>query len=184
MPSAIPIVTKPHPSVNYHITPTYALTPAIATSLLNAAQFVKPSWAADVIAHYAPVDTHDNIGKEYYIPLISKHRPIFSPALPSSLKNHHSWEPNEARAKMLKGHRVVFVGEKGREASEGYRELVKQGDGTYECCAVQGGRKALHDVLVKAQDKSTKICLVADAPAMIAAVGQERWNEMVQEAAR
>lgn len=153
----------------------------IATSLLNAATFVKPAWLTELIAHYAPLDTPDP-GKEYHIPSTSKYRPTLSPALPSSLKNHRSWEPNEARAGMLKGHRVVFVGERGREASEDYRELVKQGGGTYECCAVQGERQVLHDVLAKAQGKDAKIALVADASAMVAAVGQDVWDGIVEEA--
>ncbi|EKM57885.1 uncharacterized protein PHACADRAFT_206756 [Phanerochaete carnosa HHB-10118-sp] len=177
---AIPVVSKPHPSVNYHLTPTYTLTPAIATSLLNTATFVKPTWLTELIAHYAPLDTPDS-GKDYHVPSTSTHRPAFSPALPSSLKNHRSWEPNEARTSMLQGHRVLFVGERGREAGEDYKELVKQGGGTYECCAVQGGRKALHDVLAKAQGKGARITLVADATAMVAAVGQDEWDGIVEE---
>jgi hypothetical protein len=85
---------------------------------------------------------------------------------------------------MLKGHRVIFLGEKGREASEEYRNLVKQGGGAYECCAVQGGRKALHDVLARAQGKGAKFCLVADSSAMTAAVGADGWSEFVEEAAK
>ncbi|GJE85654.1 hypothetical protein PsYK624_017330 [Phanerochaete sordida] len=177
----ISVIPKPHPSINYHLIPTYTLTPAIATSLLNAATFVKPSWLTELISHYAPLTTPDP-GKEYHVPSLSKHRPAFSPALPSSLKNHRSWEPNEARANMLKGHRVVFVGERGREAPADYKELVKQGGGAYECCAVQGGRKALHGVLAKAQGKDATIALVADAAAMVAAVGQDEWDGIVEEA--
>lgn len=182
--TGIPITHKPHPDVTHHLTPTYSLTPTIATSLLSAAHLVKPSWLTDLIDYYSPLESDDASTKEYHLPAISKHRPTHSPALPSSLKNHRSWEPNEARVGMFKGHRVIFVGERGREASEEYKELVKRGEGTYECCAVQGGRKPLHDVLAKAVGKDAKIVLIADQAAMVAAVGQDSWNEMTEEAAR
>lgn len=175
---------KPHPDVNYHLTPTYSLTPTIATSLLTAAQFAKPAWLTDIISHYTSLDTTDAQGQEYVVPSISKYRPTFSPALPSNLKNSRSWEPNEARLKMLKEHRVIFVGERGREVNEEYKELVKQGDASYECCAVQGGRKTLHTALAKGVDKGKKIALIADQSAMIAAVGKDNWNEMMEEAAK
>lgn len=175
---------KPHPDVNYHLTPTYSLTPTIATSLLTAAQFAKPAWLTDIIAHYTSSDTTESQGQEYVVPSISKYRPTFSPALPSGLKNHRSWEPNEARSKMLKEHRVIFVGERGREVNEEYKELVKHGDASYECCAVQGGRKALHSALAKGFGKGKKIVLIAEQSAMVAAVGQDSWNEMIQEAAK
>ena len=116
------------------------------------------------------------------MPSISKYRPTFSPALPSNLKNHRSWEPNEARSRMLKDFRVIFVGERGRETSEEYTQLVKQGDASYECCAVQGGKNALHTALAKAAGKGKKIVLIADPAAMVAAVGQDGWNEMTDEA--
>lgn len=77
---------------------------------------------------------------------------------------------------------MLFVGERGREVGEDYKELVKQGGGAYECCAVQGGREALHDVLAKAQGKGAKITLVADATAMVAAVGRDEWDGIVEEA--
>ena len=178
----ISITWKPHPDVNYHLTPTYSLTPTIASSLLTAAQFVKPAWLTDLIAQYSLSD--DDEAKDWVLPSISKYRPTYSPALPSSLKNHRSWEPNETRAKMLKQFRIIFVGERGREVNEEYKDLVKYGDASYECCAVEGGRKALHDALAKAQSKRKTVVLTADQSAMTAAVGEDGWKELAEEAAR
>lgn len=78
---------------------------------------------------------------------------------------------------------MIFVGQRGREVLEEYKELVRRGAATYECCAVQGGRKMLHSVLAKGKDKSTELILIADEEAMDAAVGKDEWAEMVQEAA-
>lgn len=84
---------------------------------------------------------------------------------------------------MLQNYRVIFVGERGRETTEEYKELIRRGAATYECCAVQGGRRTLHSVLAKGQEKGKSLVLIADQPAMIAAVGEEEWAEMIEEAA-
>lgn len=169
--------------MTHHLTPTYSLTPAIATSLLIAATLVKPDWITNLLTHYA-IEPAADTAQEYYVPVLSKFRPTFSPALPSSLKNYKSWEPNEARLNMFSGKRIIFVGERGREASGELRELVRRGGAAYECCAVQGGKKALHAVLAKGQGKGAAIALIADEAAMVLAVGQSDWDKVVEEAAR
>lgn len=78
---------------------------------------------------------------------------------------------------------MLFIGEKGREVSLEMRDLVKRGAGEYECCAVEGGRKALHSVLAKGKGKGKNLVLIADEPAMGAAIGKEAWMELVKEAA-
>lgn len=85
---------------------------------------------------------------------------------------------------MFSGKRIIFVGERGREASGELRQLVRRGGATYECCAVQGGKKALHAVLAKGQGKGAEIALIADEAAMVLAVGQSDWDKVVEEAAR
>ena len=46
----IHIVPTPHPDVTHHLTPTYTLTPAIATSLISAVTLVKPDWLNTLLA--------------------------------------------------------------------------------------------------------------------------------------
>lgn len=85
---------------------------------------------------------------------------------------------------MLKRFRVIFLGERTREVSQAYKDLVKLGGATYECCAVEGGREFLHRVLAKGSEKGQELVLVADKSAVIAAVGLEDWSAIVNEAAR
>lgn len=84
---------------------------------------------------------------------------------------------------MLKPFRVIFLGERGREISEDYRELVRRGGATYECCSVEGGRELLHRVLAKGSDKGKDMVIIADQSAMIAAIGDDEWDQLFQEAA-
>lgn len=177
------VVWKPHPSVTHHITPELTLNPVIATSLLSLTKFVKPDWLETVLAHGAASDSSISLEFNFSLPSPSQHRPMLSSFLPSSLKNHRSWEPNEDRVDLLKAYRVIFVGERGREATEEYKELVRRGAATYECCPVQGGRKMLHSVLAKGQGKGKTLVLVADQSAMVAAVGQDEWDDLTLEAA-
>ena len=73
---------------------------------------------------------------------------------------------------------------RGSEVREEYKELVRLGGATYECCPAEGGRKALHDVLAKAESKGKQPVLVADDTTMKAVVGQAGWDGFVEEAAR
>lgn len=177
------MVWKSHPSVTHYITPELKLDAVIATSLLSLTKFVKPDWIEALITSGASSDPATSLEFTYSLPSPSQHRPTLSPFLPSSLKNHRSWEPNEDRVDLFNAFRVIFVGERGREANEDYRELVRRGAATYECCAVQGGRQVLHTVLAKGKDKGKSLVLVADHFAMIAAVGRDEWDELVEEAA-
>ena len=85
---------------------------------------------------------------------------------------------------MFSEHRFIFVGQRGSEVREEYKVLVRQGGATYECCPVEGGRKALHDVLAKAESKGKESVLVADDTTVKAVLGQSGWDELTQEAAR
>ncbi len=170
---------QPQPDVTHHITPTYSLTPAIASSLLNCARLVKPEWLQALVdAATSDGDGPAALEQEFILPSTAKYRPTFSPSLPSSLKNHRSWEQNEARNNMWAAYRVVFV---ANETPEEYKTLVKSGGASYECCPVQ--RTSLHRVLAKAQHKADNTVLIADETVLTAALGQDGWNELVQEAA-
>ena len=76
------------------------------------------------------------------------------------------------------------MGEKGREAQDAIKELIKRGKGQYECFAIDGGRLGLRSVLLKARSKGKKTSVVAEQEAMKAAVGPEEWEGIEQEAAR
>jgi hypothetical protein len=115
-------------------------------------------------------------------------RPAYAAAVPPTLKTFRAWEPNETRLNMLKGHRFVFVGEKGHEIPSGYRELVKRGSAEYEAFTVNAGvvrwRKALLRAKSLAEEKRSKVILVADGSVMELAVGAEGWEELVSAAKR
>ncbi|KAJ3557580.1 hypothetical protein NM688_g1399 [Phlebia brevispora] len=176
----VSLLYNPCPEVTHHLIPTYSLTPAIAASLISQANLVKPEWLESLLSSGTSEDEDTPV--DFSLPPIAKFRPGFTSALPSSLKNHRSWEPNGDRTNMLNDYRIIFVGERGREARTDYRDLVRRGGATYECCPVQGGRKALHDVLAKAESKGKQPILIADETAMVAAVGQDSWNELIDEA--
>ena len=180
--TGLSVLLTPHPSVTHHLTPTYSLTPPIAASLLSAAHFVKPGWLTTLIDSGSSSDGPSPLEMTFTLPRINDFRPEYSPSIPSTLRNLRTWEPNEARLNIFKDHRFLFVGEKGREVSSELREVVKRGGGEYECCAVEGGRRALHSVLAKGKGKGKTLVLVADEPAMGAAVGQGGWMEFVSEA--
>lgn len=182
--SGISLLGKSHADVTHHLTPTCSLTATIAASLIAKAHLVKPEWLSALISSGNSTDATSNLEWECTLPSVSKFRPGLSPSLSSSLKNHRIWEPNEARATLLNDYRVVFVGERGREAKDEFKDLVRLGGATYECCPAQGGIKALHSVLAKAESKGKQPALVADEQAMVAALGQDGWNELVAEAAK
>jgi hypothetical protein len=160
------------------------------TSLLSAAQLVKPEWLSELLALSIldPRESARALERNFAPPPVSKFRPVYAATLPSILKTFKAWEPNETRINMLKGYRFVFVGDKGLEIPAGYRELVKRGGAEYEAFTVSAGvvrwRKALLRAKALAEEKSGKVVLVADGGAMELAVGAEGWDELVSAAKR
>lgn len=126
----------------------------------------------------------DSLEFTFVLPSPTKFRPTAAASLPSALKAANVWEPNEERLELFRDHRFIFVGEKGREAQEALKDLVKRGQGQYECFAVDGGKLALHKVLAKAKGKGKDVTLIAEEEAMVAAVGTDGWKELADEAAR
>ncbi|OBZ73255.1 hypothetical protein A0H81_07012 [Grifola frondosa] len=179
----ISLVYASHPNVTHHLTPTFSLTPLISTSLLSIAHIVRPDWLTDILRLGESADGSPSpIEQTFSLPPLSKYRPTFTPALPVGLRNFQSWEPNETRAGMLRNHRFVFVGAKGREVQEATRELVRIGGGDYECFSVEGGRRAFHQVLAKGQAKGALLVLVADESSVVTEVGKDGWQELADEA--
>ncbi|TFY50617.1 hypothetical protein EVJ58_g10969 [Rhodofomes roseus] len=152
----------PHPDVTHHVSPTITLSPELALSLLSVATIVTPEWLADLL----------KAGRA------EPGKPRFRPALKQFMK----WAPNEGRAGLFRGCRFIFVGEKGREVQEAMRELVKRGEGEYECYAVEGGRAGLRKVLSKGRAKGRILVLVGEEDALVPAVGKDGWQELVDEA--
>jgi hypothetical protein len=181
----IHVVRTLHPDVTHHLVPSYALTPAHMTSLLSAAQLVKPEWLSELLALSIldPRESTRALEHTFALPSESKFRPGFAAAIPPTFKTFKTWEPNEARLNMLKGYRFVFVGEKGLEIPAGYRDLVKRGGAEYEAFTLSAGvvrlRKALLRAKSLADEKNGKVSPVADVEAMEAAVGAEEWKEIV-----
>jgi hypothetical protein len=130
-----------HPDVTHHLVPSYALTPAHMTSLLSAAQLVKPEWLSELLARSIldPQESTRALEHTFVLPPESKFHPGFATALPPTIKTFKTWEPNEARLNMLKGYRFVFVGEKGLEIPAEYRDLVKRGGAEYEAFTLSAG---------------------------------------------
>ena len=85
---------------------------------------------------------------------------------------------------MFRTYRFVFVGEKGAEAPSALKELVRRGEGEYECYAANGGRDGFRKVLSKGKARGTTLVLVATQGAIVAAVGKDGWAELVEEARR
>jgi hypothetical protein len=179
-----------HPDITHHLVPSYALTPAHMTSLLSAAQLVKPEWLTELIdlSILNPRESPRALEHTFALPSESKFRPGFASDLAPSLKTIKAWEPNETRLNMLKGYRFVFVGDKGLEIPAGYRDLVKRGAAEYEAFAITTGvvrwRKALARAKALAEEKNGKAVPVADGDAMGLAVGAEECEEMVSVAKR
>ncbi|KAI0925246.1 hypothetical protein AcV7_005531 [Taiwanofungus camphoratus] len=178
----ISVVYSPLPDVTHHVTPTYVLSPDIATSLVNLAHLVKPSWLEEISRLADPTLGSASLEHTFALPLESKHRPAFSSSLPVALKAFAKWERNEARVGIFRGYRFIFVVEGGREVQETMRELVRRGEGDYECFPVEGGRSAWHKVLAKGKGKGSTLVLIANEEAMTIAVGKDHWRDLVDEA--
>ncbi|KAI0667354.1 hypothetical protein C8Q78DRAFT_1052581 [Trametes maxima] len=179
----IHIVPTLRPEVTHHLTPTYGLTPSIATSLVSLATLVRPEWLTTILdAGRAEPGELSALEDTFVLPSTSKFRPAFTPALPPRAKKFDAWLPDEARVGLFRGHRFVFAGDKGAEAPAALRELVRRAEGEYECVAVQGGRERVHQVLAKAQAREVEVVLVADRYACVPVIGEDGWRELVEEA--
>ncbi|KZT67546.1 hypothetical protein DAEQUDRAFT_758107 [Daedalea quercina L-15889] len=182
-PLGISVRPTSHPGITHHLTPTIALTAELALSLVSLTSLVTPNWLVDLIkAGQAERGELSALETTFLLPSVDKYRPAFSQTLPSSLKELKKWAPNEARASLFRDFRFVFIGEKGREVQEAVRELVKRGLGEYECVAVEGGRAALRKVLWKGRAKGRILVLVAEESVLVPAVGNDGWEELVDEA--
>ncbi|KAI0776848.1 hypothetical protein BD413DRAFT_610439 [Trametes elegans] len=176
--------------VTHHLTPTYALSPAIATSLVSLATLVRPEWLIALLAAGKAREEDAEEGRgglsplevSFALPPETKFRPAFAPALPPRLRKFEVWGADEERAGMFRGRRFVFVGERGAEAPGALRELVRRGEGEYECFAVEGGTERFGQVLAKRRAREVELVLVAERHAVVPVVGEDGWGTLVEEA--
>lgn len=189
----ISLVTSPNALVTHHLTPKYELTVSLATSLLSATQLVKSEWLQEFIhIGTTPDDNHPfkstPLEQSFILPLESKYRPIFSPSLVPSLKSFKYWESNEERLHLLKGYRFVLLSDAEGQVDEDTRELIKRGDGEYECFPLTNGEAKWRQLLAKAKRKvdevGLKVAIVAREHVIETTVGADKWREMTAEAER
>ena len=194
--SGINVVYTLHTGITHHLTPQFASNAIVATSLVLAAQLVKPEWLTEVIrlgnlpANDDPANG-SSLEQNFSLPPETKYRPSFSTTLPPPLKVFKAWEPNEERINMLLGYRFIFVGDKGREVDSAVIELVKQGGGEYEVFDASNGRKKWHQALAKGKARQShpaegqkELVIVANAKATETAIGKEAWEDLTTEAQR
>lgn len=190
----INVVHTSHASVTHHLIPQFLANAAIATSLVAAAQFVKPDWLHEVIRlGNLPMGDDPSNGSSleqvFTLPAETKFRPTFSTALPASLKVFKAWEPNEERVNMFVGYKFLFVGEKDREAEGAMADLVARGGGERAKFNVSTGRHDWHHLLAKEKQKQKTgnkkgLVIVADNKSMKIAIGSQQWDEFLEEARR
>ncbi|KZV77774.1 hypothetical protein PENSPDRAFT_746877 [Peniophora sp. CONT] len=186
----IHVLKSHHPTITHHLVPSYSLTPTLVSSLLLAAHIVKPNWLREVLRLGSlPSDAEGSLESAWKLPseTESTYRPGFATGLRDALKDIKTWLPAAPRVNMFKDRRFIFLtAAAGKGAPSEYVQVVERGAGTYEACAASGGvprvRKTLMKGLGWAQDRGGSLSVVADADALEAALGAEKWEGLVQAA--
>lgn len=179
--------------VTHHLTPMLSISPSILSSLLRTTHIVHPDWLTEYLRlgdsekldHGASEEgSLTTLEFEFLPPSESKHRPTFASNLPPSLQSFKAWDRNEERYGMFKGWRVLFVGEKGREADQDLLQMLDAGGADYEVFDVSSGEKKWRQVLAKNQRKASKgLSVVADEETMLVAAEVD-WkviNDVLKE---
>lgn len=175
------LVATPSAKVTHHLTNALSITPPLLTSMLTTAQLVTPDWLSALLRFGGqpkePGSPLTTLEFEFILPAESKYRPPFDPSLPSALKKSFKpWEANEERANMLKGWRVLFIGEKGREADKELLAMLEAGGAEYEVFDVAGGERRWNQALEKNKRKAPKgLSVVADEERMRVVAGDD-WD--------
>ena len=171
----------------HHLTPLLRIAPSILTSMLRTSQLVTFDWLTDYLRlGLEPRDSTSPLTAleyEFIPPLESKFRPAFDPSLPPELTKFKPWEANEERSSMLKGWRILFVGEKGRETDADILKMIEVAGAQYEVFDVSGGERKWKQALQKSKRKATKgLSIVANGEVMRVAAGED-WDT-IDEALR
>lgn len=147
-------LTRTHSTlISHHLTSTLHIAAPLLTSMLNAAQLVRPDWLTEYLRVGdvekdvgVPAGSSDRILTmlefEFLPPSETKFRPPFAPSLPSStptLKTFKTWEANEERVGLLRAWRVLFVcSASTRENEVELREMISAAGAEYEVFDVDG----------------------------------------------
>ncbi|KAG0708530.1 hypothetical protein DFH29DRAFT_1041101 [Suillus ampliporus] len=189
----ISTLASTHELLTHHLTSKYEVTTPVMTSLLCAAQLVKPEWLQELVRLGSTPVENDSFGltvleKSFVPPLESKYRPAFGPALPPALKSFKHWEPNEERLNLLRGFRFILPAEDGEVDGE-LRELVVRGGAEYEGFNLKAGLAKWRQVLAKGKRKvedlrgaGKGLVVLAKDSVIQRAVEEEKWKEMVADA--
>ncbi|KAG6820297.1 hypothetical protein H0H93_002561 [Arthromyces matolae] len=148
-----------------------------------SSQFVKLDWLMEVIRLGTLAKDSPDISLEqnFELPPLNKYRPAFSTSLPTSQKEFRVWEPNEERLNIFSAYRFLWVDEKSRLGD--YKDVIERGGGSFEAFDATAGKLKFHRALTRGQAKEGKTqIVVGKKKSIIAAIGQERWGELVEEA--
>jgi len=193
--TGISTLASAHELLTHLIVPKYEVTTPVMTSLLCAAQLVKPEWLQELVRLGSTPAENDSFGltaleKSFVLPIESKYRPAFGPTLPPALKGFKHWEPNEERLNLLRGFRFVLPAEDGEVDAE-LRDLVVRGGAEYEGFNLRAGLTKWRQVIAKGKRKVEELrgagkglVVLAKDNVIQRAVDDEKWREMVADAAR
>ena len=118
---------------------------------------MKPEWLQELLKLGAlSKDSPQSLEVDFALPSESKFRPGSGTKV-YRLKDEKLWQPNEERSGMFRGMSFIFIGERGREVSEGYKEVVERGQGTYELFTVDGGTPKWTKLLERARERAARV---------------------------
>ncbi|OJA21135.1 hypothetical protein AZE42_04352 [Rhizopogon vesiculosus] len=189
----ITTLSSPHELLTHHLTSKYEVTTSVMTSLLCAAQLVKPEWLHELLRLGTTPTEDDSFGltvleKSFVPPLESKYRPTFGPSLLPALRSFKHWEPNEERLNLLRGFRFILPAEDG-EVDVELRELVVRGGAEYEGFNLKAGLAKWRQVIAKGKRRVEELkgagkglVILAKDSVIQRAVEEEKWKEMVADA--
>lgn len=190
----ITTLASSHDLLTHHLTSKYEVTTPVMTSLLCAAQLVKPEWLQELVRLGTTPVEDDSFGltlleKSFIPPLESKYRPAFGPSLPPVLRSFKHWEPNEERLSLLRGFRFILPSEDGEVDAE-LRELVVRGGADYEGFNLKAGLTKWRQIIAKGKRRVEELrvgkglVILAKDNVIQRAVEEETWKEMVADAER
>lgn len=137
--------------------------------------FVKSEWLDNLIEICSDPE------KSYTLPPLSKYRPGFSTTLISPYKKFSIWEPDENRRELLGDFYFLCVSEKEREIDSTLRMLIETGSGRIGTFNLDGKMKWTQ-ALTRGLAKEKTLVLIGDQASITAAVGENVWKDMDEEA--
>ncbi|KAF9260335.1 hypothetical protein L218DRAFT_907223 [Marasmius fiardii PR-910] len=171
-----------HAGITHHITSLCSPTVPLASSLVGGSNIVKIEWLQELIRISQSEDPDDRFTE---LPQLSKYRPNFSPALEARHKRFEVWETSDKRQTIFSSLRFLCVGEKNRELDSHMRFLIERGEGSIETFNVMDAARNVkwNRALSRGKAKEGKsLVVLGEEPNIIAAIGEDGWKELVDEA--